>query len=136
MVYSHPVSALPDCTCRVAICVALDMGNTAGIDENMIDAGGWENIPMDFGETAQEGQVDPSHEVVSISTSLISPKSTFPGNYLTCTIQSDIRPLPTQETITTPHFLQEGEGKHASFHIAGTNSHFFFGIHATQVQSW
>ena len=38
------------------------MGNTAGIDEDMIDAGGWENVPMDFGETAQEGQVDPSHE--------------------------------------------------------------------------
>ena len=28
----------------------------------MIDAGGWENIPMDFRETAQEGQVDLSHE--------------------------------------------------------------------------
>src|SRR5882724_5719043 len=117
MVYSHPVSALPDRTCQVAIHVALNMG-TAGIDKNLIDARGWENVPMDLREAAQEGQVDLSHEGGK------SPKSPFPGKYLTCTIQSDIRPLSTQETNATPHFQQECEGKHMSSHMAGTNAHF------------
>ena len=70
MIYSHPVSALPDRTCRVAIHVALNMGNTAGIDEDMIDAGGWENVPMDFRETAHKGQVDPVKDWVSVQTSI------------------------------------------------------------------
>jgi len=39
-----------------------EYGNTASIDEDMIDAGGWENVPMGFWETAQEGPVDLSHK--------------------------------------------------------------------------
>ena len=38
MVYSHPVSALLDHTCQVAIHDALNMGKTASIDKDMIDA--------------------------------------------------------------------------------------------------
>jgi hypothetical protein len=43
--------------------VALDTGNTAGIDEQLImDTEAWEDMPMDPCMPAQEMQVDPSHE--------------------------------------------------------------------------
>ena len=36
--------------------------NCHGIIMECNNAGGWENVPMDFGETVQEGEVDLSHE--------------------------------------------------------------------------
>ncbi|KAF8583365.1 hypothetical protein K439DRAFT_1617574 [Ramaria rubella] len=55
--------ALPDSVRRAAVRVALDTGNTNGIDEQLImDTDGWEDIPDDFGVQAAEVLVDPSHE--------------------------------------------------------------------------
>lgn len=43
--------------------MALDSGNTVGIDEHLItEADAWEDVPMDLAAPGQEGAVDPSHE--------------------------------------------------------------------------
>jgi hypothetical protein len=43
--------------------MALDTGNTTGIDEQILmEAEAWEDIPIDTGPPGQEAHVDPSHE--------------------------------------------------------------------------
>jgi len=57
------IPALPENLRRATIRVALDTGNTAGINDQLIlDTEDWEDIPMDPCMPAEEGQVDPSHE--------------------------------------------------------------------------
>jgi hypothetical protein len=43
--------------------VALETGNTTGIDEQMLmDTEGWEDIPIDTDVPGEESHIDPSHE--------------------------------------------------------------------------
>ena len=56
-------TALPARSHRAAISVALDTGNTTGIDNQLlIDTGVWEDVPMSFMVPGQEQHIDPSHE--------------------------------------------------------------------------
>ena len=61
--YINIFLALPTSMRRAAVHVALDTGNTAGIDAQFItDNDAWQDIPMDIDTVPGEGEVDLSHE--------------------------------------------------------------------------
>ena len=57
------ILALPKNLHHATVCVALDTGNTVGINDQLImDSEDLEDIALDVCMPAEEGQVDPSHE--------------------------------------------------------------------------
>ena len=61
--YINIFPALPTTTRRAAVHVALDTGNTAGIDAQFImDNNAWQDVPMDIDSLPGEEEANLSHE--------------------------------------------------------------------------
>ena len=129
------ILALPQSVRRAAVRMALDTGNTAGIDEQLIiDSEAWEDVTMDIEMPGQEAQVDPSHEggeyfqfIDMAQDSLSGCVHSFSGHdILLLHLQKTVKILPSQPT---------RKGQCPSSGMAGANAAAFRGIYEVQVCS-